>query len=129
MTDDSDTDTDVARPANTAGSDMPAIVSNATLFVSKVDITRLSCAAEADAGRTSPRTVQTTFALPLEVKLSDVVDKVIPMISPAFAAPIVKPLKMMLKTVVAAMPTTAKVMTMQVKAAGSVPEARAASNQ
>ena len=60
MTDESDTDTDVARPANTAGSDIPAIVSNAALLASKVDMTRLPCAATADAGRTSPRTVQTT---------------------------------------------------------------------
>ena len=66
MTDDSDTDTDVARPANTAGSDMPAIVSNAALFASKVDMTRLSCAATADAGRASPRTVQTTLDLDAE---------------------------------------------------------------
>ena len=42
ITDESDTDTDVARPANTAGSDMPAIVTNAALFASKVDMTRLS---------------------------------------------------------------------------------------
>ena len=66
MTDESDTDTDVARPANTAGSDMPAIVSNAALFAPKVDMTRLSCAAAADTGRTSPRTVQTTLDLAAE---------------------------------------------------------------
>ena len=41
------------------------------------------------------------------------VDKVTPLILPLFAAHIVRPLKVMLKTVVAAMPTTAVVMTME----------------
>ena len=73
--------------------------------------------------------MQTILALPLEVKLSDVMDKVIPINSPPLAAPIVKPLRVMVKAVVAAMPATAVVMTMEFKAAGSVSEARAASNQ
>jgi hypothetical protein len=55
----------------------------------------------------------TPEALPTEAKTSEVVDNVIPVILPPFAAPIVKPLRVMVNDVVEAMPTTAVVMTME----------------
>ena len=64
--DEIDTETDVATPANMPGRDTPAIVSKAALFSSYVEMTRLSFAATADTGRTSPRTVQMTSELTAE---------------------------------------------------------------
>jgi hypothetical protein len=52
-------------------------------------------------------------AAPADATMSASVCTVMPVVLPAVAAPIVKPLRVMVKAVVAAMPTTAVVMTME----------------
>ena len=52
-------------------------------------------------------------ATPADATLSESVCTVMPVALPTVAAPIVRPLRVMVKAVVAAMPTTAVVMTME----------------